>query len=313
MAQLAVYSSLKLAVTVLKEKKPERLYETLTKEEDGNRVRRTITDRNLKKMKATSKKAWSVRVLRWLELMPEQIKQGDMTKRKIKEELKLWIKHTIPVRGDQVLWGQKLTGNKMRRRGTEDQGPQDQGDGAPDEDPRPGDQPGPHNSQEEGQVQALGRRAGGGVRSEAGEEESTSQAADFMTSSLKSKEIKASKGELQGQHQEGFWRRLSWKRYGGKRKQRGTGQRSLPGSLAAVVKTSPKGSGETGTTRTGLSGEREGEGTGTAGLLPHAGLPEGEAQLSKRRTDRERTCCRTDVVWGLGWTRGYLLWRKGVG
>ena len=49
----------------------------------------------------------------------------------------------------------------------------------------------------------------------------------------------------------------------------------------------------------------------TAGLPPQAGLPEGEAQLSKR--SGERTCCRTDVDGGVCWTRGYLLWRKEVG
>ena len=145
-----MYSSLKLSGTVLKEKKPERLYETLTEEYGGNRVRRTITDKNLKKIKATTRNTWSVRVLRWLELIPEQTRQGDMTKRKTKEELKRWIKHTIPVQGDQVLWGQKLTVNQRRRRGKEDQGPHDQGDGAPDGDQRPEDQPGPEHSQGEG-------------------------------------------------------------------------------------------------------------------------------------------------------------------
>ena len=36
-------------------------------------MRRTITDGGLKKLKATTRKAWSVRVLRWLEL--KQLKQ----------------------------------------------------------------------------------------------------------------------------------------------------------------------------------------------------------------------------------------------
>ena len=39
LAQLAVYASLKLAVRVLKDKKPERLYELLTEEEGGERVK----------------------------------------------------------------------------------------------------------------------------------------------------------------------------------------------------------------------------------------------------------------------------------
>ena len=53
-AQLAVYFSLKLALRVVKEKKPERLYETLTEENGGEREVRTITERGLKKMKATT-------------------------------------------------------------------------------------------------------------------------------------------------------------------------------------------------------------------------------------------------------------------
>ena len=95
-----MYASLKLAIKILKERKPERLFEILTVEEGGEKVRRIITDRGLKKMKATTKKAWSVRVLRWLELIPAEIKEGDISKKPVREALKSWIKHTIPVRGD---------------------------------------------------------------------------------------------------------------------------------------------------------------------------------------------------------------------
>ena len=114
-AQLAVYFSLKLALRVIKEKKPERLYETLTEENGGEREIRTITDRGLKKMKATTRKAWSVRVLRWFKLIPWDIKEGDIKKKATKEKLKRWIKHVIPVRGDRVLWGQQLTGDRRRQ------------------------------------------------------------------------------------------------------------------------------------------------------------------------------------------------------
>ena len=297
-AQLAVYSSLKLAVRVLGDNKPERLYETLTDEIEGDRVRRVITDRSLKKMKATTKKSWSVRVLRWLELMPEQTRQGDMTKRRGKEDMKRWIKHTIPVRGDRVLWGQMLTGDQRRRRNGATQGPQNQGGGARDGDQMPGVRPaGSQHSQEEEneQVLALVREAGQGAVSEDTEVESNSQA-------------------VEGQREEGFWRRLGWRRYGGRRKPQGIVRRSLPSSLAAVVKTSPEGSRETGFTKTGQSGEQEGKDAGAARLLPQARLPGRGAQLAGRRAaSGERMCCRRGVCWALGWTGSYLVWRRGVG
>ena len=65
LAQLAVFASLKLAVRVLQERKPERLYQILTENDGEERVCRIITERGLRKMKATTRKAWSVRVLRW--------------------------------------------------------------------------------------------------------------------------------------------------------------------------------------------------------------------------------------------------------
>ena len=61
---MAVYASLKLAIRVLNERQPERLYEIITEKDGERRVFRRITERGLKNMKATTKKAWSVRVLR---------------------------------------------------------------------------------------------------------------------------------------------------------------------------------------------------------------------------------------------------------
>ena len=73
------------------------MYDILTQEEGNGRVKRTISDSALKKMKATTRKAWSVRVFRWMDLMPGEIKGGNMTKKHAKEELKKWIKHVIPM------------------------------------------------------------------------------------------------------------------------------------------------------------------------------------------------------------------------
>ena len=44
LAQLAAHASLKLAVRVLKDKRPERLYNLLTEEEGGERITKQITD-----------------------------------------------------------------------------------------------------------------------------------------------------------------------------------------------------------------------------------------------------------------------------
>ena len=55
LAQLAVYASLKLAIRVLHERKPERMYEILTDKDGKRRVCRRITERGLKNMKATTK------------------------------------------------------------------------------------------------------------------------------------------------------------------------------------------------------------------------------------------------------------------
>ena len=53
--QLAVYFSLKLALRVIKEKKPERLYETLTEENGGEREIRTLTDKRFEKYESNNK------------------------------------------------------------------------------------------------------------------------------------------------------------------------------------------------------------------------------------------------------------------
>ena len=163
-------------------------------------------------------------------------------------------------------------------------------------------------------MKALGREAGQGAGSEDREVESNSQAVEVREGSKRIKEIGASKCQLQGQRKEGFWRRIGWRRYGGRRKPQGIVRRSLPSSLAAVVKTSPEGSRETWFTKTGQSGEQEGKDAGAARLLPQARLPGRGAQLAGRRAaSGERMCCRRGVCWALGWTGSYLVWRRGVG
>ena len=304
LAQLAVYASLKLAVRVLKDKKPERLYELLTEEEGGERVKKRIMDNQLKKMKATTKKAWSVRVLRWLELMPGEVQNGDMTKRKGKEGLKKWIKHVIPVRGDRILWGQPLTGDQRRRRAREDPGPNSQGEGGADNSQRqrergaaPESQPG---------LQAAGAQA------------NLEERRDTLSTERHTQDSRKGSGK--------YWQELGRKDQdtseGEKKRIRvGTEPGGLPCSRAAVVLTSPWGSREAKLARSFQQGEQQGgKDADAARKPPQVRLHGQEASLSGKRTYRGQYClcseqrrCSIVMILASKTARGSLDWRKGVG
>ena len=91
MCQRAAFMSIHAAMKVLKNKKPERLYEVLTEEKDGVRRRKVVNEQKFLKLKQTTRKSWSWRSLRWLEKMPESLRDQDPTKRKTKTELKKWV------------------------------------------------------------------------------------------------------------------------------------------------------------------------------------------------------------------------------
>ena len=116
MAQQAAYTSIRTAMKVLRDKKPERLYDTLTEKRDGVRARKIVKESKFKgrRLLLTTKKSWSNRSLRWLAQMPPDLISNDITLRSTKTELKRWVKHHIPVRGDKILWGKKLTKEHMR-------------------------------------------------------------------------------------------------------------------------------------------------------------------------------------------------------
>ena len=59
--QQAAYQTVKIAITVLKKRTPERLYESLTHIKDGQRVRKVFTEDDIKRLKLSTRKAWSVR------------------------------------------------------------------------------------------------------------------------------------------------------------------------------------------------------------------------------------------------------------
>ena len=132
MAQQAVYNSIKLAMKVIKDCQPERLYNILTEDKEGVHKLRIVKEKVFKKMKATTRKSWSNRSLRWLEQMPCSLKQKDISLKSTKRDLKAWVKHHIPVRGDRILWGKPLSGDMKRKKkinqetdgGDDQEGPQ---------------------------------------------------------------------------------------------------------------------------------------------------------------------------------------------
>ena len=71
MAQQAAYVSIKTAMKILQDSKPERLHRILAEEKKGLLRRKVVNEKKFSKMKATTRKAWSWRSLRWLEQMPE--------------------------------------------------------------------------------------------------------------------------------------------------------------------------------------------------------------------------------------------------
>ena len=110
-AQQAAYASIKTAMKILKDSKPERLHRILTEEIEGVRRRKTVNEKKFSKMKATTRKAWSWRSLRWLEQMPEDLKSANISLKVVKKELKAWVKHHIPVQR-----GQDIVGSATDRR-----------------------------------------------------------------------------------------------------------------------------------------------------------------------------------------------------
>ena len=79
-------------------------------------MRMELDEKAVMKMKASTRKAWSIRSLRWMAQMPQELLVKDISLLSTKKELKKWIKGTVPVKGDRILWGQKLTGEMKRRR-----------------------------------------------------------------------------------------------------------------------------------------------------------------------------------------------------
>ena len=114
--QQAAYCSVKLAIQVLQKGSPERLFEAITEVQGGRRVRKVLTEDELRRLKLSTMKSWSVRAVRWMDMMRQEMLSMDTTTKQAKEQLKQFIKHRVGVRGDKVFWGKPL---KERRQGNE--------------------------------------------------------------------------------------------------------------------------------------------------------------------------------------------------
>ena len=119
--QQAAYQTVKVARTVLKEKKPERLYHCLTEIKDGLSERKVLEENKFMRMKQTTRKSWSSRALRWINVMDKDMIDMDMKLRASKLKLKEWIKHCVSVRGDRILWGKPLVGRGHQDIGQENE------------------------------------------------------------------------------------------------------------------------------------------------------------------------------------------------
>ena len=69
----------------------------------GARIRKVLDEKKVRKMKASTRKAWSVRSLRWMAQMPEELVGKDIALHSTKTELKKWIRGSVHVKGDRIL------------------------------------------------------------------------------------------------------------------------------------------------------------------------------------------------------------------
>ena len=77
--QQAAYCLVKLAIQVLQRGSPERLYDAITEVNEGRRVRKVLTDDALYRLKLSTMKSWSVRVVRWMAMMRQDMLTMDVT------------------------------------------------------------------------------------------------------------------------------------------------------------------------------------------------------------------------------------------
>ena len=99
----AVEFSLRMAYKVMWNRKPEILYDSIFDSEE-NKPRR-ISQEDLKGMTKLRRKSWKIRVLRYLEKLPEEFLRVDPSSMTFRSSLKSWIKENIEANGDHIFKG----------------------------------------------------------------------------------------------------------------------------------------------------------------------------------------------------------------
>ena len=92
----------------------------MTEIRDGQRQRKIINEERFMRLKQTTRRAWSSRALRWINMMSEDLVNIDPELKASKEKLKDCIKHQGPVRGDRILWGRPMGGRAAQNEGQND-------------------------------------------------------------------------------------------------------------------------------------------------------------------------------------------------
>ena len=101
--QSAVEASLRLFFRVLKTQKPDKLYHSIFDVE--KRKLKNLSSGELERMTKLSRKSWTMRVIRYSEIVPQILFELDPKSREFKVSLKSWIKRSIHKDGDSIFKG----------------------------------------------------------------------------------------------------------------------------------------------------------------------------------------------------------------
>ena len=101
--QSAVECSLRLLFKVLWTKRPATLHSLVY--DEHKEILFTVTDQELGSMTKLSRKTWKIRVLRYAQIVPEELFQIDPLSNTFRSCLKQWVKNNIPQEGDYILKG----------------------------------------------------------------------------------------------------------------------------------------------------------------------------------------------------------------
>ena len=111
--EMATETSLRTMLKVLENKVPQNLYAALT-DENGNI--KQYTEAELEKMTKLRRKSWSVRTLRWYQILPADIKRRKAKSESCKKRLREWVhRRMTDNRGDEIFRGKMVKIPVIRR------------------------------------------------------------------------------------------------------------------------------------------------------------------------------------------------------